>query len=82
LVRLEIPLTLASPTGEGGPLSREDTHRPRPSSLARCREPAGRVALWRFTYDLTIPAHERTRRAHAMRHLLPEIVVQLPLEAA
>jgi hypothetical protein len=44
--------------------------------------PAGRFALWRFTYDLTIPSREQTRRAHAMRHALPEIVLQLPLEAA
>jgi hypothetical protein len=82
VVRRKIPLTVASPTSEGGPLSREDAHRPRPSSLARGREPAGRVALWRFTFDLTIPAHEQTTRAHALRHTLPEIVLQLPLEAA
>jgi hypothetical protein len=49
---------------------------------ARGRVPAGRFALGRFTNDLTIPAHEQTTRAHAMRHMLPEIVLQLPLEAA
>jgi hypothetical protein len=43
---------------------------------------AGRFALWRFISHLTFPAHEHTRRAHAMRHALPAIVLQLPLEAA
>jgi hypothetical protein len=49
---------------------------------ARGCVPAGRFALWRFTYDPTIPAREQARRAHAMRHALPAIVLQLPLEAA
>jgi hypothetical protein len=49
---------------------------------ARGYVPAGRFALWRFTYDLTIPAHQHTLQAHARRHLLPAIVLQLPLEAA
>jgi hypothetical protein len=34
---------------------------------ARGCVPVGRFALWRFTYDLTIPAREQSRRAHAMR---------------
>lgn len=42
---------------------------------------AGRFALWRFTYDLTIPAHEQTLRAHAAREELPEFIYQLPLIA-
>jgi hypothetical protein len=49
---------------------------------ARGCVPTGRFALWRFTYNLTIPAREQTRLAHAMRHALPELVLQLPLEAA
>lgn len=49
---------------------------------ARGSDPAERFALWRFTYDLTIPAHEQAARARDMRHALPELVLQLPLEAA
>lgn len=44
--------------------------------------PAGRFALWRFTYDLSISPHEQTLRAHAARHELPDFIYQLPLDAA
>ena len=49
---------------------------------ARACIAVGRFGLWRFTYNLTIQGREQTRRAHAMRRSLQELVLQLPLEVA